>query len=260
MVKNKPTDAMPERAGFRERTRNSILGLIAAYRRVMKPWDSAKCLFNYHLIDGVLEKAVPDADMRLAIEVFILSALITFIMSFVAIIGSAYMANAESQAVQAAIGTVQPTVGVADLYFPTLLALIIYVPVSILVSLALQYCSFRVLRMMGGKAAFAQQLYLSSIVTLAAAFTTVLYIFFPISCLQLLGGICFVAANIYLSIVAAGRAYSIAHRLGPVSGFAVALVVAMLNLVIILLITNAVSGMLGMPQQITNISDILNGA
>ncbi len=254
---SKKSDAKPS---FRERVRGAILGLIATFRRMMKPWDSAKRLFNYHDIDSVLENAIPDADKRLAVEVFLLGGLITFLTSVVAIVGSAYMANAESQAIQDAIGTAQPTVGTAALIAPVLLSFIVYLPVSVLLALAFEYGVFRILRMMGGKATFAQQLYLSSVVALSTAFVSGLYIFFPIPCLQLLGGICLIAANIYLSIMVAGRSYSIAHRIGPIPGFVMALVVAVLKLAIIFLFIDAAASMLGMPQQLTTISDALKGA
>src|SRR5208283_4614954 len=242
MVKKKPKDAMPEKAGFRGRVRSAILGLIAGYRMMMKPWDSAKRLFNYHSIDGVLEKALPDAEMRLAIEVFILAGLITFIMSLAYVVGSAYIENAELATVHDTTGVALPSIMMTTLFAPILLFFIIFVPVSILVSLALQYCAFRVLRTMDGRATFTQHIYLSSVVTLAAALVTGLYIFFPIPCLGLLGGICFIATNLYLGMIVAGRAYSIAHRIGPIPGFDIALVVADLNIAIILFLANALEG------------------
>jgi hypothetical protein len=262
VMPSKPKDAMPGQTetGFRGRVRNAILGLMAAYKRMMKPWDSAKLLFNYREIDGALEKAIPDADMRLAVEVFILAGLITFIMSVVAIVGSAYIANAESATIQDAIGVAQPRLEPIALAAPIVLSFIIYMPVSILLALALEYCAFRILRMIGGKATFAQQLYLSSLVALATAFASGFYIFFPIPCLQLFGAICLIIVNTYLALIVAGRAYSIAHRIGPIPGFMTTLMMALIKLVAIFLIINSVAPLLGLPQQMTMITDALKGA
>jgi len=255
--------AGPERrggTGFRERGRDAILGLIAACKRMMGPWDSAKRLFDYRDADVVLGKALADADLRLAIDIFVISGSITFIMSLIAILGSAYVTNAELDMIRDATQVMQPGLETGTLVAPIILSFVIYLPASILLSLVLEYCAFRVLRRIGGKATFPEQLYLSSMVALAAAFVSGLYIFFPIPCLQLVAMACLVIVNTYLGLVVGGKAYSIAHRIGWVPGFLTALVLGALKLVIIFFLINAIAPMLGLPPQLTILSDALKGA
>jgi hypothetical protein len=241
-------DAGTKTSGLKSRVRSAILSIIAVVKSLLTPWESAKGLFNPKKTDGVLSDALADADLRLAINTLILSGLITFFMSLVNIIESVYVENAYSATIQDTTGVVLPIVGLA-MKTPLILMSIINLPVSIITSLVLGYCAFRILRMLGGKATFAQHLYIYSVVTLATAFGTGLFIFFSLPIINILVAILLIFINFYLAVIVSGRAYSIAHRIGPVPGFATALVIAVLNVVITFYLPYAIGGVLSLPPQ-----------
>jgi hypothetical protein len=141
---------------------------------------------------------------------------------------------------------------------PTLLIFIIFVPIGILVPLCLEMIAFYAFRVMGGKARLAEQLYLSSIVALAMSFASGLNIFAPVPILQIIGGMCLIAANIYLSLFVWGKAYSIAHRIHFAPAFVMALINAILKLVIMFLSVNAVAALLGLPPQMVLPQEIIS--
>jgi hypothetical protein len=97
--------------GWKGDVQRLILGLCAGMKKAKKPWDSAAWVFDFHKAQKTLSGAMPDADGRLAVNIFILAGIITFIMSFISLVGSAFLINIESDAIQAATGIAAAKVG-----------------------------------------------------------------------------------------------------------------------------------------------------
>lgn len=249
--------AEPELTGWKKTGRDLFLSTGALLTSIKKPWDSAAKVFNYNTAEKALQEAVPDASTRMAVWVFILSGIITFIMAVAAIYCSAFIANTQSNAMQSATGVYQPTVGINDFMAPATLAFITYLPVGLALALLLEFLAYHALKAMGGKGTFAQQLYLSSIVALAMSFISGLNIFAPVPCLQIIGGMCLIAADVYLALFVTSKAYSVAHKLGVMPCVVVAIVLNLIKLGVLYLAINSVSAALGMPPQFSIPTDIL---
>jgi hypothetical protein len=245
-------------SGLKAQGRSAIYSAIALAKTLLKPWESAKGLFRHDAVRKCLSDALPDAERSLAVNTFILAGIITFIISCASIIGSIMVANTFSDTVQSVVGTIQPKVGLEQAIAPALLSFIIYIPVGVMMAVSMEFIMFHILRALGGKASFAQQLYLAGIVALATSFVSVIYIFFPIPCMQIIGAAALILLTLYLSIFCGGLAYSTAHKLHPGIGFAAAIASAIIKTVVVYFIINAVATLLGLPPQ--NADNIFQGA
>jgi hypothetical protein len=241
--------------GWKATVRQRILGIMAFCRRMGRAWDSAARLFDSRNAEKTFADAMQDADMRLALSVFALSSLITFIMAIATLASSAYVTSIQVETLQQATGIAQAagsqgfmaSVALAS----ALLAFIICLPLGLPVLLGSEYAAFAVLRAIKGKATFAQQLYLSSLVALATSFAFGLGIFMPVPCLQTIVLLCFIVPAIYLATFACGKAYSAAHRISFAPAFVVALVLALARLAIFIFLMNALAAIVGLPAQAT---------
>lgn len=230
--------------------RKLVLDIVAFFKKLTRPWESAAGLFDYTKAGDVLASALPHADADMAAWVVLISNLIIFLIAAFAIASSGYLANFESQTVTGITGAVEPTVHLSDYTAPLTLLFLVNVPVATILFLLTEWCAFKAFRILGGKGTFAQQLYLSSIVGLAGAFASILNVMSPIMCLQLLGGIALILIDVYLALFVASKAYATAHQLPFFQGLVVSVVVSVLRVIVILAVMNFTAGLLGMPNQI----------
>jgi hypothetical protein len=244
--------------GWKATVRSAILWCVHAWERICKPWESAKKLFAFREVDDGITAAIPEADIGLAIQVLALAGIITFIMSLASIASSAYIINAQSDALTIATGVVQPKLAFNDFIAPAILVFIMYLPVGMLVTFALEWLAYQALHALGGKATLAQHIYLASIITLSMSFASGMLIFAPVPCLQILGAMALLAADIYLAIFVESKAYSIAHKIGILPAAVAAFIVSLAKLAAFYLIINAVSAVLGLPPQMSLPKEIFN--
>jgi hypothetical protein len=237
--------------GWKGTVRQSLLAALSESKKLGKPWESAKRIFDFRNAGKALHDALPDSGTGLALKAFLLSGLILFLVSVFTLFASAYLVNTQADVIIDATGQAQAKVGPGEMVQPILLSFLVYLPIGILLSLGLEWASFHAMRAIGGKGTFAQQLYLASIIAIGMSFASGMNIFAPVPCLQLLGGMCILAASIYLTLFVGSQAYATVHRIHPAAAFVMALAVAVARMAILYFAINGAAAILGMPPQMT---------
>ncbi|MDD5171436.1 MAG: hypothetical protein PHF60_00170 [Candidatus ainarchaeum sp.] len=208
-----------------------------------RSWESAKNLFYHDKVASTLDGALKRADARHTAYIFALAALMTFIISVIATLESLEITKYTVDILEEISGTTLQT------DFGNLGALIVFqyttVPITLVFIAIHELLVYRIARLTGGKGTFGQQFYLSSLVSLAMAFLSALYLFMALPCIGILALLGLVIGSAYLVLYVSPKAYARVHGISYVHAFAINIVLLILRMAALYFISNAMAGLLG---------------
>ncbi len=201
-------------------------------------------------IDDALKPLLPLADLRLAISVIIISGILTAFLALVTTYESMQLANFAADALTQVTGIGQESLTWSNLLPIALFQFLLYVPINLVVTLAYEGLAFGILKVTGGKGTFPQHLYMASVVGLSMAFASVLSLFAPLPCLQIVAGIALIIVTLYLLLYVEPKAYMMVHDVSFWHAVAVTVILTIPKLIALAFITNALAMLMGFPAPI----------
>jgi hypothetical protein len=217
----------------------------------VRSWCSAKDLFYHDKIASTLDGALKHADARHTAYIFALAAFVTFIISVIATFESIEMTKYTADILAEVGGTAVP------MDFSGLGAMIVfqymtYVPVTLIFIALHELLVYWMAKSTGGKGTFGQQFYLSSLVSLAMAFLSALYLFMPLPCLGILALLGIIVGSAYLVLYVNCKAYARVHGISYVHALAISIVLLALRMAASYFLNDAMANTLGI-QLITEL-------
>ena len=231
------------------------------FQAVVKSWAGAKDVFfplrltkrsqDIKRIEEVLQPLMPLAELRLALGLVLLSGVLLFLIALSTTLVSLQLANFASDALTQVTGVAQQGLTLANLAPVAAFQFVLYVPLNLAITLIYEGLAFGIIRLTGGKGTFAQQLYLSSVAGLSMSFASVLSLFAPLPCIQVVAGIALVLLTLYILLFVIPKAYTLVHGIGFNHAFAITIILTILKLVALALITNVLAVAMGFPAPIS---------
>ena len=211
-------------------------------------WESSKSLFNYKKVESTLEAERPKASIRLAIIIMAIAALITAALTVLSTIEAALFGTYAYNTMAEVVDIGEATFNIEPLIPFILFQFVFLAPFSLVYGLAFEGITFKILKLLKGKADFSQHLYLSSIVTLGIAIATVLSLLAPLPCLQYIGAFGLIGLVAYFMTYVSIKAYEAAHRLPLLPVIAVVAVLLIPRLALMIFILQEASEFFGIPE------------
>jgi hypothetical protein len=212
-------------------------------------WESAKSLFFPKKVEETLKAELPKANLRNAIIIFAAAALLTSAFSVLSTIEAAlfgtYAYNTMAEVVD---------IGQADFDIGPLVPFILFqffflAPFSLAYGIFFEGLTYKILKLIKGKADFRQHLYLSSLVTLSLAIASALSLLAPLPCLiQVVGALGLIILTLYFMTYVSAKAYEAAHRISLLPILAVVFVLLVPRLLLMLFILQWAPGIFGIPE------------
>ncbi len=211
-------------------------------------WESSKSLFDYKKVEDVLNAELPNANLKTAIIIFTAAALLTSALSVLSTVEAALFGTYAYNTMSEVVDIGQANFNIEPLMPFILFQFIFLAPFSILYGLVFEGITYKILKLIKGKADFSQHLYLSSIVTFALAMASALSLLAPLPCLQYFGALGLIALTAYFVIYVSAKAYEAAHKLPLLPVIAIVVIMLIPRLVLMIFILQEVSGIFGIPE------------
>ena len=207
----------------------------------------AKSLFHYNKAQHTLKQELPNANIRLALTVFLAAALISAILAVAIAAASMYMTAFEYGTLSEASNIDEPEIQWKDLVPVALFQFLFLVPFSLVFGLAYEGIAYHAIRITGGKGTFTQQYYLSSLVALSLTLSLVLGFLTPVPCLQILAVLALMVLALYFTFFVNAKAYQVVHDISYPHAFAIVLLLIIPGLLVILFAISVASAFFGLP-------------
>ena len=212
-----------------------------------RSWESAKNLFHHDRIASTLDGALKHADARHTAYIFVLAASITFIMSVIATLESLEMAKYTVDMIAEASEIAAPAIDFSNLEAIFVFQYMTYIPVTLIFIAIHELLVYWIAKFTGGKGKFGQQFYLSSLVSLAVAFLSALYLITPLNpCLGIVTMAGVFIGSVYLVLYVNCKAYARVHDISYTHALAINIVLLAPRMVAMYFISEAITGLLGL--------------
>lgn len=215
-----------------------------------RSWESAKNLFYPDRMDATLQEALKRADVVLAGRLVLLACLIALACCLLMSFESMKLAEYMAQTFADMVGIPAPVADPMDLAKLVVFYLVLQVPIPLTTVYLQEIAAFRLMRLTGGKGTFAQQFYLSSIITLSLSFLAVFYLFIPLPALPCVVIPAIFLVGAYLAFYVNCKAYALVHGTGYLHALAIYLPLSVLRMIMLYYVGDALTGMLDPPQVI----------
>ncbi len=211
-------------------------------------WGSSKSLFSYGRIGETFKAELPHSDFRLGLAVFAVAAILTAVLASVSKVEEAHFGVFTYNTVAEIADIGQAVLDTGLLLQFALFQFLFIAPFSMVFSLVYERIAYQIFRLIGGKATFAQQYYLASIIGLAMAISTALGLLVPLPCLGPLAGLAFILITLYFVIFVSSKAYEIAHQLPFVHTLIIVLVLLLPRAIVMSFILIEATALFGLPE------------
>lgn len=214
---------------------------------IRKIWENAKKLFYYSKIEDTVEEEITKADIKIGLVVFFISAAFVSVISLVASIESFYLIEhsyeslKENNIEEIEVLSMDNVISLSLFYF------LFCVPFFMLLSLVYEGLVYGAMKITGGKGTFAQQYYLSSIVALALATSTILILLVPLPCLNAMALFALLILSLYFTLFVNIKVYEIVHDITFLHSFVIVVILLIPRLLVTMLVINAVSMFFELP-------------
>jgi len=210
-------------------------------------WDAAKGLLYPDRAEGVLKDSVKRTNLRLALLIFGLAALITLLLAMLAMLESLGLAQYTADTMAEVTGIPAQAEDSTVLNAVAFHQAAMYIPITLILLAAHELLVFGMARATGGTGRLDQQLYLSSLVSLSVAFVSVAYLVLPLPCLNVAAGVALIIWSAYLVLYVNTKAYALVHDLSFTHAFVINVIPLVLRLTAIYFISSALATELGIP-------------
>ena len=221
------------------------------HREAGRIWQSVKDLFYYNRVGPALAKELPNAGLRLGVYVFLAAGLVSAILTIAITAFSMHMAAFEYSMISEVSDIGEAEVQWGGLLPVALFQFLFLVPFGLVFSLVYEGVVYKAMRLSGGKGTFAQQYYLSSLVALSMAISSVLGLFGPVPCLRLPAALALLLLVLYFVFFVNVRAYQVVHDVSFLHPFAIVLLLAIPRLLVVMFIVNAAAPFFSLPEFIS---------
>jgi hypothetical protein len=222
-------------------------------RKLGRSWERAVSLFYPSRTDGALKESADTPDARLAVLVYALSGMVIFAIAVSTAFVSIEASNFAAETLSEITGEAPEYIDLSSLPPIAAYQFVLYVPFGIIINLLYEGLAFGLCRAAGGRGTLPQHLYASSVVWLAVSMSLVSSILIPISTLDPLPCLLFIAlalmwllSLLYLMVYMYARAYSAAHALPLLHAAVIALLLIVPRLAIWLFVTEQFASIAGL--------------
>lgn len=211
-------------------------------------WESSKSLFNYKKVEDTFNAELPKADLRIAILVLAVAALLSSGLSALSTVEAALFGTYEYNTVSE-VSEIAPV----DFDITPLVPFIIFqflflAPFSLVYGVAFEGAAFKILKLFKGKADFREHLYLSAIGALSLSMASALILLAPLPCFQFFGAVGLIVLTVYFVTYVTAKAYETAHKLPLLPIVALVLLMLVPRLLLMQFILRIVAGFFGIPE------------
>lgn len=229
-----------------------------AYRAFVRGWEAAAGSFTASLeaarnllypdrAAAALSDSVQRADTRLAMLIFGLAALITFLLSAFTMFESLWVAQYMADTMASMTDSPVQIEGSGMISSLIVHQAIISIPVALVFLAAHELLVFGMARATGGRGRLDQQLYLSSLVSLSVAFASAVYLFTPLPCLNIAAMAALLIWSAYLALYVNPKAYALVHGVSFLHAFIMNIVPLALRVAAVAFLSGALATALGIP-------------
>ncbi len=211
-------------------------------------WESSKSLFNYKNVEKTFNSELPNADLRSAIVVLAVAALLSSGISATSTVLMALFGTYEYNVISEVADIGQAEFDMEPLIPFILFQMLFLAPFSLVYGVVFEGAAFKILKLIKGKANFAQHLYLSAIGTLALAMASVLIILAPLPYLQFFGAIGLIVLTVYFVTYVTAKAYEAAHQLPLLPVLVIVLLMLIPRFMLMHIILGIAGGFFGLPE------------
>jgi hypothetical protein len=211
-------------------------------------WGSARALFHHGRIEDTLRKELPNSDLRLALMVVLVSGILLSLLSIATNIERIYMINYAIDVASEAAVEAPPPMAFGDIAPYAIFQLLFNVPFFILFAFIYEGIVFALMKITGGEGAFAQQFYLSSLVTLAWGIASGLSLLLVFPCIDMLAALALTVLTLYFLLIVNVKAYGMVHRISFLHGLVVVVALLVPRFWVLITVPAIVAGLLGLPQ------------
>lgn len=211
-------------------------------------WESSKALFNYKKVEDTFNAELPKADLRLAIIILALAALLSSGLSALSTVEAALFGTYEYNTVSEVTEITPVEFEIGPLIPFIMFQFLFLAPFSLAYGIAFEGASFGILKLLRGKANFGEHLYLSSIGALSLAMASALILLAPLPCFQFFGALGLIVLTVYFVTYVSAKAYEAAHKLPLLPVIAVVMLMLVPRLVLMQFILKIAAGFFGIPE------------
>lgn len=211
-------------------------------------WESSKSLFFHKKVEEALNAELPHADLRNAIIIFAAAALLTSGFSVLSTIEAALFGTYAYNTMAEVVDMGQADFDIGPLVPFILFQFLFLAPFSIAYGIFFEGITYKILKLIKGKADFRQHLYLSSLVTLSLGIASALSLLAPLPCLQFVGALGLIIMTAYFVTYVSAKAYEAAHKLPLLPVLVVVFVLLIPRLALMIFILQTASGVFGIPE------------
>jgi hypothetical protein len=175
-------------------------------------WKASKDLFDPRKAGPVFKEKSGSSDFRAGFLIFLCSAILCALIIFTGVMTQAYLQAYTYQEVRQKGGFDVNSTVMSQLN-PALMAMILFIPLSLLFTLVLEGLVFALAKISGGKGSFSNQFYLSSLVGLARAAMTMILLLGAVYCAGAIVAVIYLILLAYFLIYVTPKAYATAHSI-----------------------------------------------
>jgi hypothetical protein len=211
-------------------------------------WKSSKSLFHHKKVEETFNAELPNANLRGAIIIIAVATLLSSGISAISTVEAAFFGAYEYNVVSEVADIGHAEFEIEPLIPFILFQLFFLAPFSLIYVIGFEGVTFKILKLIGGKADFSGHLYLSAIGTLALAMASILILLAPLPYIQFFAAVGLILFTVYFVTYVTAKAYEAAHKLPLLHVIAVVVLMLVPRLVLMQIILKMAAGFFGIPE------------